>query len=64
MKAIKTTAGILLTLGIIGGFIYWSEKRTEAQEQAYSAYDNCVQATYGMSVASYYQEHGEMPECK
>jgi hypothetical protein len=60
MKAILTILGII---ALCAAFIYLMERHSEAQDAAYQAYDNCVLSHYGMSAASYYQEHGETPEC-
>lgn len=60
------TKAIIITIAVIAVgyiFVHWTIQHDAKQEAAYSAYDTCVQANYGESAASYYQEHGTLPSC-
>ena len=62
----KTKARIYATVGVIAVvvFLSWAaEKRGEEFDASMTAYEDCVQAEYGRSPSSFYQEHGYYPEC-
>lgn len=60
----KTITLSILAIATLAAFIAWSEKRTQAMDEAYRAYENCVAAEYGTTPSAYYQTHGTTPTCR
>lgn len=60
---IPTLAGIIVAAVVAGNLIHWMDARDAAIMNAGDAYTACVQATYHMNPAGYYQIHGVYPSC-
>lgn len=63
MNAAHTTGIIVIALVFIAFLGYVLDGVQEKRTEAYGAYEHCVEREYSRTVASYYQEHGETPEC-
>jgi len=53
----------IVVIGIVAGFIKWSNNHLERINKAAESYETCVWSQYHMSPINYYQEHGAYPEC-
>lgn len=61
----KTKIRAYAFLGVLAvAFLFaWLNDRAERLTLWADAYEACVEAQYGRTPASYYQEHGEYPTC-
>lgn len=64
MKIFNTILAILFVLAFVSVGIYLTGLHDKALQEGYAKYDSCVIAKYGISAASYYQEHGRTPDCE
>jgi len=55
---------IVVSLVAISLFLTWTNKLDERRQEAYSAYEECVEREYGRLPAHIYLETGEYPTCE
>lgn len=54
---------IIAFIAAIGVVSWLVNERGEKVQKAMDAYEKCVETEYGRTPSSFYQEHGEYPEC-
>jgi uncharacterized protein YpmB len=55
---------VIFIILMIAFFARWSEASTKHAEAAYQEYESCVQDTYGVTAAKFYQVYGREANCK
>ena len=55
---------IVVSLVAISLFLTWTNKLDERRQEAYSAYEECVEREYVRLPAHIYLETGEYPTCE
>ena len=55
---------LVVSLVAISLFLKWTNKLDERRQEAYTAYEECVEREYGRLPVHIYLETGEYPTCE
>lgn len=53
----------MIVIFIVVGAVMISNNHENKINEASAKYEECVKSEYGVSVASWYEENGSLPEC-